>query len=57
MGTAQRTVARTAAGPAPGTPGPRVSADDTSVKDVAAWLRANGASEPDIAAITNTVTP
>jgi hypothetical protein len=77
---------------APGAPGPRVSADDPSVKDVAAWLRANGVSDPekwagilrdnqpypdgpegtkkirdvltqhgaseqDIAAITNTVTP
>lgn len=32
---------------APGAPGPRLSADAPSSKDVAAWLRANGVSEPE----------
>jgi hypothetical protein len=32
---------------APGAPGPRVSADDGSVKDIAAYLRANGVSDPE----------
>jgi hypothetical protein len=32
---------------APGAPGRRISADDGSAKDVAAWLRANGVSDPE----------